>query len=101
MPQPKSGRIVRSPFAVPRMTQMDWRTLSSYSATASAPPSSNATGNCQPRPRKTLYIVPQLLPPSTDEDRADGNDRPRGQVGRVVAGQRRVAVARGHLAVDL
>src|SRR4051812_15570753 len=101
MPQPKSGRIKRSPFAVPRMTQMDWRTLASYSAGASAPTPFKATGNCQPLPRKILYIASKLLPASADEDRADGDDRPRRQVRGVVTGHRRVAVARGHLAVNL
>src|ERR1043165_2694754 len=101
MPQPKSGRMTRSPFAVPSMSQMDWRTLSSYSANSSAPPPSTATGNCQPLPRKILNIARESLPASAYEDGADGDDRAARQVGRVVAGLRGVAVSRGHLPVDL
>src|ERR1044072_3481159 len=101
MPQPEAGRMTRSPFAVPRMTQMDWPPLSSYSPTATVPLSSGAMGNCQPLPRKILYIAPHSLTRSADEDRADGDASPGGQVRRVVAGHRGVAVARGHLAVNL
>src|SRR5262249_36718408 len=61
IPQPKSGRITRSPFVVRRMIRIDCLMLSSYSARAKrffvVSLSSIATGNCQPTPRN-LAISP-------------------------------------------
>src|SRR5260370_38528291 len=95
MPQPKPGRIVRSPGAGPRMIQMLWSTFTSPPASARAPVRVGRTGNGQPRPKKSSAIVS-----ASDEDgpyRLDGAD---GQVGRVVARQGRVAGAGGLLVVD-
>lgn len=62
MPQPKSGRIMRSPLAVPRTIQMAWRMLSSRRATAICCVASSVwTGNCQPTPRKSLSMRLPLL----------------------------------------
>src|SRR5574337_1266951 len=99
MPQPKSGRITRSPLDVPRMIHTDWRTLSSYCAEAIAPAESNWSGNPTPAPRKAFVM--RLCPRSPDHDRAHRDDRPGRKVRGIVAGCRGVAVAGRHLAVDL
>src|SRR5947209_14237420 len=55
MPQPKLGRITRSPGAVSRMMRIDCRMSSSYSAVAMSPVrGSRPTGIAHPRPRKSL-----------------------------------------------
>src|SRR5689334_16700785 len=53
MPQPKSGRMMRSPRAVARMIQMAWLILSSESAVWTRPRPPGTTGNAQPVPRKS------------------------------------------------
>src|SRR5262245_48009858 len=113
MPQPKSGRITRSPLEVPRMIQMDWRTLCSYSEIRIPPVSSSATplapfgsvgstSNPQPAPRYVLDIKYPFceIVASTDENRAGGDDLAGRQILRIVAGHRGVAASRRLLAVD-
>src|SRR5215510_11607058 len=95
MPQPNSGRISRSPGAVPRISRMDWRTLSSYSArTKPCVAGSSRGGKAVPTPRKGLAIS------SPDPDVAAGDDDADRRVGGIVAGFSNVAVARGRLAID-
>src|SRR5260370_30331214 len=58
MPQPKSGRITRSPGAVARMMRIDSLMSCSYSLMAMRPfIGFTPTGNFQPRPRKALNIA--------------------------------------------
>src|SRR5215470_8322241 len=107
MPQPKSGRITRSPLEVPRMIQTDWRTLSSYSEIRMPPVSSSATplapfgsvgstSNPQPAPRYALDIKYPFyeIVPSADENRAGGDNLADRRILRVVAGHRGVAASR-------
>src|SRR3984957_20299541 len=62
MPQPKSGRIIRSPGEVARIVQIDWRTLSSPSDVSPIwPPPSRPTGKFQPRPRKSGSAIGQPI----------------------------------------
>src|SRR5262249_4473842 len=57
IPQPKLGRITRSPSAVERMIWIASSTLASYSATPNGPVSpSLATGKRQPRPKKSVIL---------------------------------------------
>src|SRR5512138_1212901 len=96
MPQPKSGRITRSPFAVPRMTRMDWRTLSSYSARRNMPLfGSSRSGKPVPMPRNGFAMA--ALP---DGHVAECHDRPLLLVAGIVAGRCVVAGACGGLLVD-
>src|SRR5260221_4979478 len=53
MPQPKFGRITRSPCAVPRMNAIDSATRSSFRAVAMAPRALTCNGNLKPMPRKS------------------------------------------------
>src|SRR5262245_18698097 len=95
MPQPKSGRISRSPGAVPRISRMDWRTLSSYSArTKPCVAGSSCGGKAVPTPRNGLAML------ITDPDVALGHYRSDRRIGGLVASFSNVAVARGGLAVD-
>src|SRR5215471_17764848 len=62
MPQPKSGRITRSPGEVARIVQIDWRTLSSPSDVSPIwLPPSRPTGKFQPRPRKSGSAIGQPI----------------------------------------
>src|SRR5581483_3361078 len=62
MPQPKSGRITRSPGEVARIVQIDCRTLSSPSSVSSIwPPPSRPTGKFHPRPRKSVSAIGQPI----------------------------------------
>ena len=64
-PAPKSGRITRSPRAVPRMIQTAWRTSSSYAATLTSPAASVVGGYAQPTPRnaRSMASVGHAQPP--------------------------------------
>src|SRR6266550_8080186 len=70
MPQPKSGRITRSPGDVLRIIQIDWLMPSSGSgAILTWPSPSSMTGKFQPRPRKPSLISrssagPPIVPPA-------------------------------------
>src|SRR5215471_2612458 len=98
MPHPNSGRITRSPFAVPRITRIDWRTLSSNSACANPRVAgSSARGKLVPMPRNGVVIVRA----SAHEHGGYGNDAAHRQVRRIVARLGDVAVSRGRLAVDV
>src|SRR5258708_25822144 len=55
MPQPKFGRIARSPCAVPRMNAIDSATRSSFRAVAMAPRALTCNGNLKPMPRKSRH----------------------------------------------
>src|SRR5712664_2540362 len=108
MPQPKFGRMTRSPLEVPSTIQIDSLTLSSYSESFIEPsglrrslPPASASGSGQPTPRKGLdkSSRPPLFSP--DKNRPDCYDFSGGQVCRIVARHRSVAIARRHLPVDL
>src|SRR3954471_24592451 len=51
--QPKSGRRMRSPGAVPRMMKIDWRTFSSSAELDTPPFKLIDTGNRNPLPRNS------------------------------------------------
>src|SRR5262245_5142844 len=53
MRQPKSGRLTRSPGAVPRITKIDSRTFSSYADADTPPVRLTATGKRHPLPRNS------------------------------------------------
>src|SRR5206468_4681149 len=96
MPQPKSGRITRSPGEVDSIVQIDWRMPSSPEGTSSIwPPSSRPTGKFQPSPRKPLSAIG-----SADHHGAGRDYLARREINRVVAGESRVSVAGSGLAVD-
>src|SRR5262245_60365431 len=96
MPQPKSGRMIRSPGAVPRMIRSDWRTLSSYSARASALPF-RASGNAVPMPRNSLAMR-DFLPADEDRARAGHHDDARlGALGFVARIRQMSGAGRGLL----
>src|SRR5471030_2785644 len=68
MPQPKSGRITRSPRAVPRMIMIAWRMSASYSAAATPPVTgSKITGHAHPRPSQSFCSF--IAYSSSDEHR--------------------------------
>jgi hypothetical protein len=57
MPQPNSGRMTRSPFAVERIIQIDSRMSDSNSDIAIRPVlKSTRTGYFQPRPKNALAL---------------------------------------------
>src|SRR6516164_1885592 len=107
MPQPKSGRITRSPGAVSTMMRIAWRMSSSYSAKATNPVTgSSATGMAQPRPRNSLFWSAAMRSPDENVGRAhrDGVRRPHLDDlvalarGRKSADQHRGAAHRHHSA---
>src|SRR5579872_3692044 len=58
MPQPKPGRMTRSPGDVARIVQIDWRTHFSPSAVSAIWFfESSPIGKFQPRPRKLLVVI--------------------------------------------
>src|SRR6267143_6671607 len=62
MRQPQSGRICRSPSAVPMMTRTDSSMFCSYLESWIPPPGPTEKGNRKPTPRKLLMPVsPQIL----------------------------------------
>src|SRR5687767_11117812 len=66
--QPKRGRLRRSPGAVPRMTNRDWRTFSSSCELETPPLRLIDTGNRSPLPRKSFSFDMLLLTePTLDE----------------------------------
>src|SRR5262245_24948634 len=64
MRQPKSGRLRRSPGAVPRMTKMDWRTFSSRAELLTPPLRLIDTGKRRPLPRKSRSFAISLVSPT-------------------------------------
>src|SRR5712671_1537968 len=63
MRQPQSGRICRSPSAVPMMMRTDSSMFCSYLESWIPPPGPTEKGNLKPTPRKLLMPVsPQVLP---------------------------------------
>src|SRR5438552_5592631 len=63
MRQPQSGRICRSPRAVPMMTRTDSSMFCSYLESWMPPLGPTEKGNLKPTPRKLLMPVsPQVLP---------------------------------------
>src|SRR5262245_4220527 len=102
IPQPKSGRMTRSPGAVDRMVQIDLRIPSSGPGVRWIwPPASRPSGKSQPRPRKPGAVSGRpLLMLSPDHHGAGGDHLADRRVGRVVAGHGGVAGAGGGLVVD-
>src|SRR5690606_19529478 len=99
MSQPKSSRLIRSPGAVPRMMKIDSRMFSSWADVAMPPVRLTATGNRQPRPRKSRRVAMVPLRPALpeapfDEALATGAGD-AGQSGRLLLDrERRVAAVR-------
>src|SRR6266511_1262903 len=96
IPQPKSGRMTRSPGAVDRIRR---RAASTSSDIMAMPPlGPPPIGKAHPRPTKSRS---GLIRPSPDQHRVRaGDDGARGGRGGVVAGEDGIAQAGGRLAVD-
>src|SRR5438128_12456516 len=68
MRQPHSGRICRSPSAVPMMMRTDSSMFCSYLGSWMPPFGPTEKGNLKPTPRKLLMPVPDLPPGSRGGD---------------------------------
>ena len=89
MPQPKSGRITRSPGDVLRIVQIDWRTRV---VAVGRQPRRRRASSTSDRERPPAAEEPVAAVRSPDQHGADRDDLAGREVGRVVAGECGVAV---------